>query len=557
MTKKDLIAKLNEFRNLPAETEWLEFKEAVNNFEVEKLGKYFSALSNEANLKSLDFGWLVFGLKDDKSIVGTNFRRDKKHLDKLKGEISEHTTYRISFAAIHELNLSEGRVLMFQIPAALRGIPTEWKGHFYGRDGENLVPLSEEKKERIRKQNFEEDWSKVICSDATIEDLDEEAIVVGRKNYKSRYPEKAAEMDAWDDITFLNKAKITIKNKITRTAIILLGKNESEHFVSPADIKIRWLLKDSKGNNRDLAIEGCPFILAIDRIYARIRNFRYQYFKDTTLFPEEIDQYEPFTIREAINNCIAHQDYNLGGRINVVEMDDELMFTNKGIFIPGSVEKVVIENAPEEKYRNKFLSEAMFNLKMVETAGGGIRRMFNEQARRFFPLPDYEFPNNRVQVKIIGKVLDMDYAEVLAQDKDLTLEEIIMLDKVQKKKPLFSHEAKHLKSKRLIEGIKPNYFISAKVAQKIGQKAEYTKARGFDKEKYFELIINCIRQHGNVERKDINDLLSDVLPSWMSEKQKYTKISHLLAELRRKNKIQNIGSDFKSRWIILKRPSKL
>lgn len=168
MTKKDLIAKLNEFRNLPAETEWLEFKEAVNNFEVEKLGKYFSALSNEANLKSLDFGWLVFGLKDDKSIVGTNFRRDKKHLDKLKGEISEHTTYRISFVAIHELNLSEGRVLMFQIPAALRGIATEWKGHFYGRDGENLVPLSEEKKERIRKQNFEEDWSKVICSDATI-----------------------------------------------------------------------------------------------------------------------------------------------------------------------------------------------------------------------------------------------------------------------------------------------------------------------------------------------------------------------------------------------------
>ncbi len=110
---------------------------------------------------------------------------------------------------------------------------------------------------------------------------------------------------------------------------------------------------------------------------------------------------------------------------------------------------------------------------------------------------------------------------------------------------------KHLKKKKLIEGIRPNIFISAKLAQTTGQKAEYTKAKGFDKQKYFELITNCIKQHGNVERSDINELLWNVLPSWMTEKQKYTKINHLLAELRRKNKIQNIGSDFKSKWILL------
>ncbi|MCU0238416.1 MAG: hypothetical protein MUC29_03165, partial [Pyrinomonadaceae bacterium] len=93
-----------------------------------------------------------------------------------------------------------------------------------------------------------------------------------------------------------------------------------------------------------------------------------------------------------------------------------------------------------------------------------------------------------MKVTVIGKVLDMDYASILARDESLTLEEIIMLDKVQKRKLLTEFEAKHLKKKKLIEGIRPNYFISAGLAQTTGQKAEYTKAKGFEKDKYFQLI---------------------------------------------------------------------
>lgn len=551
MEEKDLITKLNEFRRLPSETEVFEFKEAKNNYDIDKLGQYFSALSNEANLKNVDYGWLIFGVKDsDKTIVGSNFRNNRQSLDRLKGEISAHTTYKIGFVEIYELLLPEGRVIMFQIPKTRRGVPTAWKGHFYGRDGDDTGALSEEKRDRIRNQSFEDDWSAVVCLDAKIEDLDPQAIVKARENYKVKFPQKSAEVDSWDDITFLNKAKVTVKGKITRTAIILLGKEESEHFVSPADIKIRWILKDSKGIEQDWKVESCPFLLAVDKIYSKIRNLKYRYIKEGTLFPDEVDRYEPFVIREAINNCIAHQDYSLGGRINVVEGEDYLIFTNLGNFIPGSVEKVIQDDAPEEKYRNKFLTTAMVNLNMVDTIGSGIKKMFIFQRARFFPLPEYDFSENRVKVTIIGKVLDMDYAYVLARDTDLTLEEIMMLDKVQKKKKLLPEEIRLLKSKRLIEGIKPNYFISARLAQKIGQKAEYTKARGFDKQKYFELIINCIKQHGNVERKDINELLWDVLPSWMNDKQKYTKINHLLAELRKKGKIKNIGSDFKSQWVL-------
>ncbi len=386
---------------------------------------------------------------------------------------------------------------------------------------------------------------------ASIEDLDTIAIAVARANFKSKFPDKAAEVDQWDDITFLNKAKITIKGKITRTAIILLGKEESEHFINPAEAKIRWLLKDAKGNDKDYMIVGCPLLLAVDKVYAKIRNLKYRYLKEGTLFPDEVDQYEPFTIREALNNCIAHQDYTKHGRINVVELDDQLVFTNLGSFIPGSVERVVKEDAPEEHYRNRFLASAMFNLKMVDTAGGGIRKMFNYQRSRYFPMPDYEISGGKVKVTITAKVLDMDFARVLAQNPDLTLDEIVMLDKVQKKIALNKEEELYLKSKKLIEGRKPNFYISLKVAQRIGQKADYSKNRAFDKGYYLDLIEKAIREHGFVERKDADDLLWNKLPEWMDEKQRKNKVKNLLSELKRSGRIVNSGSDAKPKWVLI------
>jgi len=549
MTTEELKYILLGLRNLTAENEIVEFKEAKSGYDFSKLGKYFSALSNEANLKGVSYAWLVFGVENKKhAIVGSQFRPKRKDLDSLKSEIANKTTNRITFIEIYELNEPEGRVVMFQIPAAPKGFPISFEGHYYGRDDEELSPLNLEEIERIRAQATTEDWSAATLRDATIADLDEEAIALARKNYKNKFPEKASELDFWDDITFLNKAKITIKGKITRTAIILLGREESEHFINPAEAKVRWLLKDANGNDKDYAIFGCPMILAVDKVYAKIRNLKYRYIKDGTLFPEEVNQYEPYSIREALNNCIAHQDYTKHGRINVVEMDDQLIFTNLGSFIPGSVEKVVKEDAPEEHYRNRFLAAAMFNLKMVDTAGGGIKKIFNFQRERFFPMPDYDLSDGKVKVTSAGKILEMEYARMLARNNDLTLEEIIMLDKVQKKKVLTDLEEKHLRSKRLIEGRKPNYFIGLKVAEKTGQKATYSKNKAFDKKYYLDLIEKAIREHKSLERSEIDELLWNKLPDWMNDNQKKNKIGNLLSELRIKGKLENRGTSKNPRW---------
>ena len=262
----DTKTQLLDILALSAENEVVEFKEAKNGYDFTKLGKYFSALCNEANLKRQPAAWLVFGVNDQRQVVGSNFRLARKDLDSLKEEIANKTTNRITFIEIHEVEHTQGRVLLLEIPAAPKGLPVAFDGHYYGRDGAALSPLNLEEIERIRAQSTVDDWSAAIVPDAGLADLDEEALLVARRNFKSKFPDKAAEVNGWDDSTFLNKAKLTIKGRVTRTALLLLGREEAEHFLLPAEAKIRWLLKDHLGNDRDYALFSMPLLLAVDKV---------------------------------------------------------------------------------------------------------------------------------------------------------------------------------------------------------------------------------------------------------------------------------------------------
>ncbi len=553
MTQEELKKLLDELRALSSETEWLEFKEAKDNYDFNKLGEYFSALSNEANLKGKPYGWLIFGIEDKtRKIVGTRYRSARSSLDSLKQEIANKTTNRITFVEIHELHLPEGRVIMFQIPAAPKGIPIAWEGHYYGRNGQSIGALNLQEIEQIRNQIKTYDWSAQVCDGATTHDLNKDAITKAREKYKEKFPQKVQEVDKWDDITFLNKSKVTIQDKITRTAIILLGKEEAEHFLGPSVAKITWILKNENDLEKDYEHFGPPFLLNSDAVYNKIRNLKYRYLLNNTLFPTEITQYEPYVIREALHNCIAHQDYELKGRITVLEKPDELIFTNLGSFIPGSVEKVIEQDAPQEYYRNQFLVNAMVNLNMIDTIGSGIKKMFILQRNRHFPMPDYDLSEpDKVKVTILGKVLDENYTKMLINNTNLDLKTVIYLDKVQKKEKLTKDESKILKAQKLTEGRYPNLFVAAKIAAVTGDKAIYIKNRAFDKEHYKKMIIAFIKEYGTASRQDINNLIIDKLSDALNEKQKRNKITNLLSEMAKKDKtIKNNGSDKKPNWIL-------
>ncbi len=555
MTQNELQAILDDLRRLPDETECVEFKEAKNDYHFDRLGEYFSALSNEANLKSKARAWLIFGVSDKppRPVVGSSYRANRAALDSLKLEVANQTSNCLTFVEIHELATPHGRVVLFEIPPASRGVPTSWKGHWFGRDGHALVPLGLHELESIRKQATREDWSAGVVADATFADLDPAAIAFARKQYKTKAPRLAAEVDGWDDTTFLNKSKVCVGGKVTRTALILLGKDESEHYLSPAVARITWLLKDAPGTGKDYEHFGPPLILAVDQVFAHIRNLTIRSLANTSLFPTEVTQYDPWVIREALHNCIAHQDYTLGGRINVVETDDELLFTSLGGFLPRTVEDVIRADAPMEFYRNRFLSQAMFNLNMIDTIGSGVKRMFTTQRARNFPLPDYDLSESgRVKVRVSGKVIDEKYTRMLLARTDLDLFDVIALDKVQKGRSLTDEEFKSLRDQKLVEGKRKNPFVSATIAAATDTKADYIKHRAFDKDHYKRLVEEYLRTYHEANREDFDRLLRDKLSDALTEDQKTHFVKNLIQELRGEGVIVKRGArtGLKARWVL-------
>ena len=555
MNALELTALLDRFRREPHETEWLEFKK--NHYEPQVLGEYLSALANAACLAGKPRGYLVFGVEDQShDVVGTQF---DPHAVKAKGNqdlqlwLTMGLQPNVGFE-VHVLAHPKGRVVFFEIgPAWDR--PVRFYGTAYIRVGTSKTELHKHPEKERAIWSRRTDWSGQVCEGATLADLDPAALTKAREQFRIKHPIQSADLSGWDDATFLNKAKFTVRGAVTNSALLLLGKPESATLLSPVVARISWILKDAQNRELDYEHFGPPFLLQVDRVLRRIRNLNVRALPSGTLFPQEITQYDQWVIREALNNAIAHQDYGLRGRVNVVETPSSILITNVGTFLPGDVDKVIRQDAPLEIYRNPFISEAMVNLNMIDTQGGGIKRMFQTQMKRFFPMPDYNLTeSDRVQVAIPGNILDEQYTRLLMERADLDLWKVISLDRVQKRLGITRDAHRLLKSAGLVEGRYPNLLIAAGVARLTGQKARHIRERGFNKQYYLDAIEELIREHQPIPRSEINRLLLDKLPEILSEKQKKAKIHNLMAELTRKDRIENRGSRGHPDWHTVDKP---
>lgn len=549
----ELLEKLNSLIN-NWENETVEFKEANNDYDKDKIGKYFSALSNEANLRNLQCGWLVFGIKEKgKEIIGTNYR-NKSGLDTLKHEISLQTTGGISFVEIYEVEKEDKRIIMFQIPAATAGIPTGWKDLYYAREGDSLVPLSLEKMDRIRQQG-NRDWSKLLVKGATIQHLDKDAISLARHNFKEKMqkPHISNEVDSMSDEEFLIKMKLIQNGGITNACMLLLG-NEDYDYLFDYTPEAAWRLYDSKNNIKDYQIFKIPFITLGDRIFSRIRNLTYRYMPNQlTLFPFETKQYDTWLLRELMNNCIAHSNYALGGRINLDEEEDEITLRNPGSFLPGSIEVALQKNYTPPFYRNQLLAETMMKFNMIDTQSMGIRKVFKIQQEKYFPMPDYNLSvGNQVGVTVYGKVLDENYTNLLFEHPEFDLQTVFLIDQVQKRHPITNEQAKYLRKLNVIEGRSPNIYISANIAKSLEKKEQYVKNKGFNDEYYRNLIVKYLEEYKSGTRKNFRILLMDKLPDSLDEKQKENKIRNLLYSLNRKGIVQCLNKkSVNATWILV------
>lgn len=545
---EDEAMKLLERLRREPEREVIEFKSAETRFDVDRLGKYVSALANEANLRHVEAAWLLFGVMNNGEVCGTAFREYPGQLEKLKREISEGVTAGNGVREIHDLNHKDGRVLAFEIPPAPAGMPIAWKGQYCARDGESLTVLSPAKHDEIRRQ-IAGDWSAEVVGAAKLSDLDDAALRAARTAFaEHRHRVPREEIDSWDTAEFLETLGLLVDGKLTRAAI-LLGKANASYLLGQTMPEITWILS---GEDRVYEHFGLPFLTVGDRVYERIRNYQIRLLQPGALIQTEVQKYDPQSILEAIHNCIAHMDYRDGARITLEEHPEKLVFENAGEFYDGEPHEYLLGKRRARKYRNPVLVEAMTDLNMIDRVGYGIRKIGDSQAKRFLPLPDYDLDPQRVQLTIYGAQIDENYSELLMQRTDLDLVDIFALDRVQKGLPIPPDAVKRLRQARLIEGRLPRLHISASLASATGTEAEYMKVRSIEDEHYLSLLLEYIEKFGPVRRADLDVFIWDKLHASMSDSQKSNKVKNLLKKLKARKQVEVVGLKRGARWQVSK-----
>ena len=528
---------LREYPQENARCEWKEFKNLKNSFcgdEKNDVISYVSAIAN------MDGGDLVIGVHDKTlEIVGT----DTYNYDKQKAIL--RLTERCVNLSTEDLYIDEfitddtnRKVWVIHIPKHLPKRPVFAHNKAWQRIEDSLVEMTTERMSTILDEPIfsETDWSAQIVSDATIDDLDEVAIAKARMMFKkvhSRIPE--AEVNAWTVETFLSKCGIMKNGGITRAAIILLGKYESAFKLRPAVVQVTWTRRDEKQDVVDYEHFTVPFILTVDEILSKIENLTMREMPGGTLFPDTMKQYDDYTIREALHNCIAHQDYTMQQRINFVENPTYLYYSNVGSFIPGTLENALTNEEPQAYFRNECLCRAMVDFNMIDTVSRGIKKMFNEQWRRHFPMPDYEIDakNRKVSVRIYGNEINKQYTNLLKTNNSLTLWDCISLDAVQKGRTIHENVAQDLLNRGLIEGKAPNYTISLGIAKATRQLQDYTKQKGLDKEKIKQMILQYLKNAGTdgAKRDSIYKYVKDVMPQVKTHEQQLRLLGDILSAL--------------------------
>ena len=544
---------LREYPQENARCEWKEFKNLKNSFcgdEKDDVISYVSAIAN------MEGGFLVVGVHDKTlEIVGT----DTYNYDRQKAIL--RLTDRCANLSSEGLDIEEfitddtkKKVWVISIPKHRPKLPVYAHDKAWQRIEDSLVELTSERLNAILEETSPTyDWSAETIIEATLDDLDPRALQKAREEYKSVHPRLAEEVDAWSDMELLGRAGVAVKGKLTRAAILLLGKPTAVHYIAPSVATVTWVLVDEHDEKRDYEHFTIPFLLTVDEALAKIRNLNQRILPGGTLFPDIVKQYDEYSIREILHNAIAHQDYTMQERVTMVETPNSVTFSNGGYFLPGSVRNAIEQTGPQKYYRNYALCQGMVSFNMIDTIGRGIRKVFTEQQKRYFPMPDYQIDQAKkeVSVKIYGKLINEQYYRLLKANPDLSLYDCIALDMVQKHEMIDKDIAARLRKLHLVEGRYPKLFLSAYTAKTVDNKelkTEYIRNKSFNDLHFKDMIVQYLRSFGGATRAELNTLLQSKLSDVLTEEQKIRKIGNMLSALKKDGVIR---LSEKKKWILV------
>ena len=192
----------------------------------------------------------------------------------------------------------------------------------------------------------------------------------------------------------------------------------------------------------------------------------------------------------------------------------------------------------------------MSELNMIDTMGYGIHRMYAEQAKRYMPLHDYLLTPQSVTMTIYGHFLDESYSSLLVKRPELRLEDVWLLDRVQKGLSISDAAATCLRKRGLIAGRKAKLKVVVDAGDLIR-----THSVGEKLKPHHQKLIDFLADFPGASREKINEVMLVEFAGGVPENKKLAKITNVLTYLRKKGLIENVGTDTDSHWNLCKRSS--
>ena len=511
--------------------EWRSLKQQISGRKGEDLVSYISALAN------MEGGCIVIGVQDQTlAVLG---------IQDFAGYTAENILHRVLGRTpglpsmglqMEELSASDTGAIVWLVHVPHHAPRELVLAHdqAWQRDGDSLTPLREDRRRAILAEPLAgEDWSASIVPQATLNDLDDAAIAKARAKYFEKHQRQrwAAEIANWSDAKFLDKLGLALNGHLTRAALLLLGRPErATALLSPNPVEMTWKV----ATERVAEHFHPPFLRTTTEVAQRIRNPNIKLFPAHELLAVTLPRYETNKVLlEGLHNCVAHQDYAQCGRIVVEESAGLVRMINLGGFFDGQPEDYASGTRTPERYRNERLAKAMAELGMIDKAGFGIHEMVKAQRQRFLPLPDYEGSSAlRTVFNVYGQEIDENYTHWLMQRTDLPIEHVLWLDRLQKQRKLDATQVAELRKAGLVEGRKPNLFVSAYVANATETRTEYTRNKGLDNHYYKTLVLQHLREFKTASASELRDLLLTKLHDSLTLAQKESKVKNLLTALR-------------------------
>ena len=521
------------------EGENLEFKEARQSYQFDKLLKYCAALANEGG------GKIILGVSDQRPrrIIGT---RAFTQPERTRGGLIEKLRLRVD---LDVLRPSEGRVLVFTVPPRPVGVPIQTDGIYWTRRGDSLVPMTEEQLREIFNE-VGHDFSADFCQGVTLEDLDPVAI----EDFRKRWIEKSANkaLGRLDRKQLLHDSEAVVDGNVTYAALVLFGTRQAlGRHLAQAEVVFEYRSSEASGPAQQRKEYREAFFSFYDDLW-NIINLRndLQHYQDG-LFIWDIPTFEERSVREAILNAVSHRDYRLGGSVFVRQYPRHLIIESPGGFPPG----ITLENILDRQYpRNRRIADLFAKCGLVERSGQGMNLIFEEAIRRGKLPPDFTGTDRyQVSLALHGQVQDSAFVlflEKISRERGVSFstQDFLILDRVHRGLPVqeeLKPRLSYLVETGVLEltgrGRGARYVLARRFYAITGRKGVYTRKVGLDKETNKALLLKHIRA-SKAEGARMQEL-QQVLPG-LSRQQ----IQRLLSELVMEGNIERIGIKRAARW---------